>query len=186
MLFQPLLPNRQIPCGNKGDAAEPRKWPPVPCSKLAHIWDVYRWRIRGPSSWLGALLSRPCCVLLQTDGWAWRLYPPSVRGLFQLIFPLLISAREDISGCCCPRQSHQLGGHDYQSWSVLQMGKGEQLIPPSPAFSGADVALSSPLRLHCRTVKRKRNAGHPVTAWPLLSSPYLRKTKVLTMPTTSA
>lgn len=122
---------------------------------------------RGPSSQLGASLNRQYCLLLQTAGWAWRLYLLSVRGLFQLIFPLLISARENISGCRRPRQSHQLGGHDYQSRSVLQMGKGEWLTPPSAALAQADVALSSPLRLHitsCQKEKKYRTSCDSLTS----------------------
>jgi len=86
---------------------------------------------RGPSSRLGVLLDRPCWLLLHTAGWARRLHLLRLQGRSQLIFPFLVSARENISGCRGPRQSHQLGRHDYQSRSVLQMGKGEQLTPPS-------------------------------------------------------
>lgn len=74
---------------------------------------VFTGREQGSFIPAGALLSGPCCLLLQTAGWARMLDLRNVQGLFQLIFPLLISARENISGCCRPRQSHQLGGHDY-------------------------------------------------------------------------
>lgn len=102
------------------------------------------------------------CAAAATDcGVVWRLYLVSVQGLFQLIFPLLISARKNISGCRCPRQSHQRGRHDYQSRSVLQMGEGEELTAPSSALSRADVALSSPWRLHitsCQKGKKYRTS----------------------------
>lgn len=94
------------------------------------------------------------CTLPAPPAWwlGMEVVPPKrhlhAKGLLKLISPLLISARENFSGCRRPRQSHQPGRHDYQSRSILQMGKGEQLTPPGPVPPKAEVALSSPLRLH--------------------------------------
>lgn len=163
LFLQKLLQNRQIPCSNRGDAAEPGKLLPMPWMQELDTSSHLKCSQVQNRSWLGALpiVHVPAAA---DGGWAWRLYLLKCK-VFPVHFPFLISARENISGCCCPRQSHHLGGHDYQSWSILQMGEGEQLTQQPLCFL---FAIEKP-HTSCQ---RKRNTGyHPVAAWPLFSSP---------------